>query len=157
MLTGCFSRMRDKTGTDELHRYALTKGVLMKNRKVFWFFITGIILYLIDLLINPSVYFPSSGGRGFTLGAKLIIFLSWPPVLAILIIGIPCFLVGLIIKNYKKPLLIFTILFFTASIFRAGQTIIITYILQPKISRNLEELVEKGIFDPETEKKLQGE
>lgn len=126
----------------------------MLNKKTIWFIGIGLFFYLTDYFINPLAYFPSSGGRGYTLGAEIVILLSMPPILAILILGIPCLLVGLFRRSYAKPLLVFAILLFAASLFRIGQTVIITYVLQPKINYNLEQLINKKVSDSELEKSV---
>lgn len=117
---------------------------MIKPPKQFWFLFFGFLFYLTDCLIDPSVYFPSSGGRGYTLGGMIGVFVTWPPVLAMLIIGIPCLLIALCRRNYRKCLLVFSILFFAAGLIRAGGTILTRCILQPKIHQQIDQLVRDG-------------
>jgi len=114
---------------------------MTKPTKKFWFLFFGFLFYLTGCLLDPSVYFPSSSGRGYTLGGMFGVFLTWPPVLTILIIGIPCLLVAVCRHNYQKCLLVFSILFFAAGSIRAGSTMLTTCVLQPKIHQQIDQLV----------------
>jgi len=117
---------------------------MIKAPKQFWFLFFGFLFYITDFLIDPSVYFPSSGGRGYTLGAMIFIFIMWPPVLATLILGIPCLVVAVCRRNYRKCLLVFSILFFAAGLVQAGGAILTKSVLEPKIHESIDQLVREG-------------
>ena len=124
-----------------------TQKSMTKSTKPFWFLSFGIILYFADCLLIPAVYFPSSGGRGYTLGAMLFIFFMWPPILAAIILGLPCLVIGLAWDRYTKCFLVFAILFFAAGLVEAGGTAMDRFILEPKLRQQINELVSEGILD----------
>lgn len=90
----------------------------MKKNKAYIFLAFGILFYVIDCILDPAPYFPSSDGRGYTFGAMLFIFLTWPIVVHALILGFVGFLVARGHRDKIKGFSVFAILFFASGLYQ---------------------------------------
>ena len=89
---------------------------MTKTRKACIFLTFGLLFYDISAILDPSEYFPSSEGRGYALGAMLLIFLSWPAVCHALILGFIGFLIARGNHDNGKGFRAFAILYFASGL-----------------------------------------
>ncbi|MBN1505844.1 MAG: hypothetical protein JW955_03305 [Sedimentisphaerales bacterium] len=104
-------------------------------------------LYVMQAFLRPHLYFPSSGGRGYTLGAQLFIFATWPLVCHAVVLGVPCFGVGLALRRLSGSFRVFAVLFLLSGVVAAAQAVLEVLVFEPQIQQGTRELALRGTVD----------
>jgi hypothetical protein len=89
---------------------------MTKTRRAYIFLGFGILFYVVSGILDPAEYFPSSQGRGYTLGAMLFIFLTWPIICHALILGFIGFLIARGNRDKGIGFRAFAILYFASGL-----------------------------------------